>query len=39
MKPKIIFFGSSKYSTIVEKALFEKFGLSLVATIPDKNTP
>ena len=32
----VIFFGSSKYSVIVEKALFEKFGLSLVVTIPDK---
>ena len=32
----IIFFGSSKYSTIVQKALFEKFGLSLTVTIPDK---
>ncbi|MCL4415564.1 MAG: methionyl-tRNA formyltransferase [Patescibacteria group bacterium] len=32
----IVFFGSSKYSVIVEKALFEKFGLSLVVTIPDK---
>lgn len=31
-----VFFGSSKYSTIVEKALFEKFGLSLVVTISDK---
>lgn len=32
----IISFGSSKYSTIVARALFEKFGLSLVITIPDK---
>lgn len=29
---KIVFFGSSKYSVIDEKALFEAFGLSLVVT-------
>lgn len=33
---KIVFFGSSKYSTIVEEALFKKFGLSLVITLPDR---
>lgn len=32
----IIFFGSSIYSTIVQRALLEKSGLSLVVTIPDK---
>lgn len=32
----IVFFGSSKYSAIVEKALHEKFGLSLVVTISDR---
>ncbi|MDO8658450.1 MAG: methionyl-tRNA formyltransferase [Candidatus Levybacteria bacterium] len=33
---KVVFLGSSKYSTIVQKALFKKFGLSLTVTIPDK---
>lgn len=33
---KIVFFGNTEYSTIVEKALHEKFGLSLVVTIPDR---
>lgn len=33
---KIIFLGSSKYSTIDEKILHEKFGLSLVVTLPDR---
>lgn len=32
---KIVFFGSSKYSVIAEKAIYEKFGLSLVITVPD----
>ncbi len=32
----IVFFGSSKYSTIVERSLFEKFGISLVVTLPDR---
>src|SRR3989344_905134 len=32
----IVFFGSSKYSTIVEEALEKKFGLKLVVTIPDR---
>lgn len=32
----IVFFGSSKYSTIIEKSLYDKFGLSLVITLPDK---
>ncbi len=36
MKPRIIFFGSSKYSVIIEKSLQEHFGLTLVVTIPDK---
>lgn len=35
-KLSIIFFGSSKYATIDEKALFDAFGLSLVVTLPDK---
>lgn len=35
MRNKIIFFGSSKYSVIVEKILYENFGLLLVVTIPD----
>ncbi|MDO8686905.1 MAG: methionyl-tRNA formyltransferase [Candidatus Berkelbacteria bacterium] len=35
---KIVFFGSSKYSTIVENALYNKFGLSLVVTLPDRPT-
>ena len=33
---KIVFFGSSKYSTIVQKALNEKFGIVLCVTAPDK---
>ena len=33
---KIVFFGSSKYSTIVQKALYDKFGLLLSVTAPDK---
>lgn len=33
---KIIFFGNTKYSTIVEKKLHETFGLSAVVTIPDR---
>ena len=36
MKMNIVFFGSSKYSTIVQKALNDKFGLALSATAPDK---
>lgn len=32
---KIVFFGSSKYSVIDEKALFDACGLSLVVTTPD----
>jgi methionyl-tRNA formyltransferase len=32
----IIFLGNSKYSTIVETALQETFGLTCVVTIPDK---
>lgn len=35
---KIVFFGSSKYSTIVEEKLAQVFGLSLVVTIPDQET-
>src|SRR5258706_5661561 len=30
----VVFFGSSQYSTIIEKKLHEVFGLSLVITIP-----
>jgi len=33
---KIVFFGSSKYSAIVQKALNEKFGIVLCVTAPDK---
>ena len=33
---KTIFFGSSKYSTIDEKEIHEKLGLSLVVTLPDR---
>ena len=33
---KIVFFGSSKYSTIVQKALNSKFGLVLSVSAPDK---
>ena len=33
---KVAFFGSSKYSVIVKKALTDKFGLALVVTAPDK---
>lgn len=33
----IVFFGSSKYSTIDEKALFNACGLSLVVTLPTPN--
>ena len=33
---KIVFFGNSKYSTIVAKILNDKFGLELVVTIPDR---
>lgn len=32
----VIFFGSSQYATIDEKALYENFGLSLVVTLPDR---
>ncbi len=32
----IIFFGSSKYSTIVEEKLYQAFGLTAVVTIPNK---
>lgn len=32
----IIFFGSSKYSQIVEESIFNAVGLSLVVTIPDR---
>ncbi len=35
-KPRIVFFGNSKYSVIVERALHEAFGLALVVTIPDR---
>ena len=33
---RVVFFGSSKYSVIVKKALTDKFGLALVVTAPDK---
>src|SRR5205085_7613941 len=33
---RIVFFGSSKYSKIIEKALYQSFGLSLVVTVPDQ---
>src|SRR3990167_5684760 len=33
---RVVFFGSSKYSTIVQKALDNKFGLALSVTAPDK---
>ena len=33
---KIVFFGNTKYSVFDLKALYEKFGLSLVVTIPDR---
>src|SRR5260221_637283 len=33
---KIVFFGSSNYSTIVEQSLIDHFGLSLVVTLPDR---
>jgi len=33
---KIVFFGSSKYSTIVQMAIYDKFGLVLSVTAPDK---
>jgi len=36
MKPKIIFFGSSKYSVIDAKALNHAFGLEAIVTSPDK---
>src|SRR5205814_152532 len=36
MKPRIVFFGSSQYSTIVEKALHSTFGLTRVVTVTDK---
>ncbi|HSD98802.1 MAG TPA: methionyl-tRNA formyltransferase [Patescibacteria group bacterium] len=36
---KIVFFGSSKYSVIDEKAFSEKIGLSLVVTLPDRTHP
>ncbi len=31
----IVFFGNTKYSVIVAKALFEHFGLAAIITIPD----
>lgn len=34
---KIVFFGSSKYSTIAEEAVFKKFELALVVTFPDRS--
>lgn len=33
---KIIFFGSSKYSTIVANALHQNIGLSAIVTLPDR---
>ena len=33
---KIVFFGNSKYSSLVARAVQSKFGLSLVVTKPDK---
>ena len=33
---RIVFFGNSKYSSLVAKTLNDKFGLSLVVTNPDK---
>lgn len=33
---KIVFFGNTKYSTIVQSTLFDKFGLTCVVTIPDR---
>ena len=33
---KIVFFGSSKYSTIVQMAIYDKFGLVLSVSAPDK---
>lgn len=38
MTPKIVFFGSSKYSTIVEEAVYKKFSLSAVYTLPDRQS-
>ena len=35
-KLSLVFFGSSKYSTIDEKALHEAYGLSLIVTLPDR---
>lgn len=35
---KIIFFGSSKYSTIVAKALYQNIGLAAIVTLPDTPT-
>lgn len=32
----IVFFGNTKYSTIVARTLHDKFGLSAVVTIPDR---
>ncbi|RJQ37331.1 hypothetical protein C4559_03755 [Candidatus Microgenomates bacterium] len=33
---KMIFFGNTKYSRIVEESLYKNFGLSLVVTLPDR---
>jgi len=34
--PRIVFFGNSTYSVIDEKSIYERFGLSVVVTIPDQ---
>ncbi len=36
MQTNIVFFGSSKYSAIDEKALHEQLGICLVVTLPDR---
>lgn len=33
---KLVFFGNTKYSRIVEETLFKTFGLNLVITLPDR---
>lgn len=36
MQTNIVFFGNTRHSAIVQKALFEEFGLRAVVTIPDR---
>lgn len=39
MNKRVVFFGNSKYSVIDAEALYKRFGLSAVVTIPDRIIP